>query len=377
MSMMRTQHWLMVGVATAILATCILAGCRKNSSEDPAPGDPTSFDRSTLLTDITNNVVLPGYEGLNNSVAGLLQAAGAFELTPDLATLAGLKAAWNTTMDDWMACEMFRFGPQYTENLNQRIAYVAVNTTLIESEINGSGPIDADYIANTGVTRKGLFALEYLLYHSDETAVLAAFTSGANAERRRAYVVSVCTDIASRIAAVRTAWNDGGHASTFIAATQSNISGSLNVLVNAWVEHIELVRRDKVQLPSGIEAGGVPAPASVECRLSGRSLRNIRLAVEQWKRIFNSGDGLGLDDNLDAINAQYLGEPLSLKIRQEMFASMTACDAITVPFDDAVLSQQEQVNALFLALKRLTVLTKVDMASQLGVIITFSDNDGD
>lgn len=373
---MKSQHWLMSIVALAVLATSILAGCKKDKSEDPTPGDAVTFDRSGLLTDFTNNVVLPGYADLVTTSDALHQAAATFADTPEMGTLTALRAAWNTTMEAWMACEMFRFGPQYTDNLNQRIAYAAVNNGLIENEIAGSGPIDASYIANTGVTRKGLYALEYLLYNGDETTVLNAFTTGANAERRRIYVVSLSTDIATRITAIRTAWTDGGYAGSFIAATQSNINGSLNILVNAWIEHIELVRRDKVQLPSGIEAGGTPNPEAVENRLSGRSIANIRIAAEQWQRIFTSG-GSGLDDNLNAINAQYQGEPLALKIRQEVDASIAACDAITVPLDDAVNSQQTQVNDLFLALKRLTVLTKVDMASQLGVIITFSDNDGD
>lgn len=377
MTHMKSQHWLMSAVAFVVLATSILVGCKKDKGEDPALGDATTFDRSSLLTDVTNNVVLSGYAELATTADALHQAAATFADAPDAGGLTALRTAWNTTMDAWMACEMFRFGPQYTQSLNARIASATVNTSLIESEISGSGPIDAAYIANAGATRKGLHALEYLFYNGDEVAVLNAFTTGANADRRRTYVVSLCADIATRIATIRTAWTDGGYAGTFIAATQSNINGALNVLVNAWIEHIELVRRDKVQLPSGIEASGTPNPAAVENRLSGRSVANIRIATEQWKRIFSSGDGLGLDDNLNAINAQYQGEPLALKIRQEMNACIAACDAITVPLDDAVNSQPTQVNDLFLALKRLTVLTKVDMASQLGVIITFSDNDGD
>jgi predicted lipoprotein len=35
------------------------------------------------------------------------------------------------------------------------------------------------------------------------------------------------------------------------------------------------------------------------------------------------------------------------------------------------------VETLYIELKRLTVLMKVDMASLLGITITFTDNDGD
>lgn len=373
---MKTQHWLMAAVALSVLAGCLLAGCKKDREADPT-ADPTSFDRSTLLSDLTHRVVVPGYAALDVAATELLQHAQTFQTAPDADRLHQVRLAWNTAMDRWMACEMFRFGPQYTSNLNQRIAYRPVNTALIESEIAGTGPIDAAYLANTGVTRKGMHALEHLLYQGEAAAVLTAFTTGDHAERRRTYLASACADIAARIAEDHQAWTDGGQSEAFIGATQSNISGSLNLIVNAWIEHIELVRRDKVQGPSGIESTGTPAPTLAENRLSGRSIANIRIAAEQWRHILSSGDGLGLDDNLIAINAQYQGEPLALKILQECQAVTSACDAITTPLDQAVISEAEAVQTLFLALKRLTVLTKVDMASQLGVIITFSDNDGD
>lgn len=380
MNSMKIQSWLMASVAVATLTACTLSGCRKDA--DQAPDDPAAtFDRATLLADLANNVIVPSYAQLNTAVTQQQQAVEQFVAVPDMAGLQQVRTAWNTTMDRWMACELFRFGPQYDQNLGQRIAYTPLDRELVESEISGSGPIDAAYIANAGVTRKGLHAMEHLLYGSDGNAdaVLAAFANGPNAERRRTYLASISADIAARIGVVDLAWRaDGGnHAAAFRAATQSDINGSLNVTVNAWIENLELVRRDKVQVPSGIDLGGTPAPEAVENRASGRSIANIVVAIEQWKRVLSSGGGLGIDDNLNAVNAEYQGTPLAAKILQECDNALANCAAITVPLDQAVVAQPAQVSDLYLTLKRLTVLCKIDMASNLGVIITFSDNDGD
>lgn len=372
------SHRLLLPIAALALAgTSFLAACKKD--DDPAPED--RFDRGALLHDLAYNVILPAYDALALSTGPLSDAAQDFAATPDADGLNTLRLRWNAAMDRWSACEMFRFGFQYDQSINADIATWPINGPVIEGEINGSGPIDEAYIAGTGTTRKGFSAVEYLLYPAPGAPddILATLTTGPNAERRRTYLASLCAHIAARAQALDQAWAPAGgdQASAFVNATQSDISGSLNLLVNAWVEHIESTRRMKVEIPLGIENGGTPLPDAVESRRSGRSLANIRAAIAQWRAILSSGGGTGIDDNLDAVDARFEGAALSGKLRDQLDACTAACDAITVPLDEAVVTQHDAVDTLYLALKRLTVLTKLDMASNLGVIITFSDNDGD
>ncbi|MBS1580975.1 MAG: imelysin family protein [Bacteroidetes bacterium] len=377
MTMKTWERPLLLAAATAMAAMALLSACKKD--DDPAPED--RFDRTALLSDVAHRVIVPAYDALALSADSLRDAAQAFAAAPDDAALQALRTRWNAARERWAACEMFRFAFQYEQSINDQIASWPINATVIEGEIGGSGPIDEAYITSTGTTRKGFSAVEYLLYTApdDPAAVVAAFTTGAHADRRATYLVSLCTHIAARTRALAQAWDTDGqnYASTFISNTQSDISGSLNLLVNAWVEHIEYTRRMKVEIPHGIENGGTPLPDAVEDRRSHRSLANIRAGIRQWKAILSCGDGTGIDDNLDAVDARYEGSALSGRIRAQLDACTAACDAITVPLDEAVLSQPEAVDALYLAIKRLTVLTKLDMASSLGVIITFSDNDGD
>jgi hypothetical protein len=374
---MRSRQFIPFSLSALLFATTWTA-CKK---EDPADDPAASFDRATLLNDVAVNVMRPAYAALADGTTSLEAAAVQFNTAPDLSNLENLRAAWNSAMDAWQDCEAFKLGPQYTNSLNSQIANWPENQGLIENEISGAGPVDAGYINGTGSTRKGLSAIEYLIYgqNSDLATVLAALTTGPNAERRRTYIASCCTDVRVRSHAVHDAWRPdaGNYEAQFIAGTQSDISGSLNVLVNAWIEHIEWVRREKVQIPAGIETGSAADPAKVESPHSERSFANIHHNVVQWQRIFSSANGLGLDDNLDAVGATWQGQNLAQKIRDELALAIAQCDAFTVPLSEAVLTQPVAVNELYLTLKRLTVLTKVDLASNLGVIITISDNDGD
>jgi uncharacterized protein len=374
---MRQRQLLPLGLSALLFASTWTACKKEDTTEDPS----VSFDRASLLTDLAVNVIRPAYEGLAESAIALEAAAVQFNAAPDEANVIALRAAWITAVDAWHVCEVFKLGPQYTNALNSQIANWPENQSLIESEITSLGPIDPVYMYGAGSTRKGLSAIEYLIFgdNSDLATVLAALTSGPNAGRRRTYIASCCTDVRVRSQAVYDAWRpgSGNYEAQFIAGTQSDISGSLNVLVNTWIEHIEWVRREKVQVPAGIETGAAADPEKVENRHSARSFANIRRNVMQWQRILNSAGGLGIDDNLDAVGATWQGQNLAQKIRDEQALAIMQCDAFTVPLSEAVLTQPTAVNELYLTLKRLTVLTKVDLASNLGVIITISDNDGD
>lgn len=337
------------------------------------------YDRATLLKSVADNVVVPFYASLKDNNIQLYTAAQAFQNNVDANSLLALKAAWNNSVTAWMHAEMFGFYYASDNSLNSQIASWPVDFSVIETEVHGSNVIDEAYITATGTTRKGLSAVEYLLYGSgiSEQAVLDSFNISASGIRRKQYLLSVCAHIKSASTQVYNDWNGGTSYNSFTTQTQLDISGAMNLLVNSLVEHIEFVRKSKVGKPLGIDNGGSADGLLCENRLAPRSIENIRENILAWKEIVKGGNGVGLDDYMDYVGAQYNGTVLSSTILNQLDVCLSKTNDITVPLNSAVTQQQSQVQALYLELKKLTVLTKVDMASNLGVVITFSDNDGD
>ena len=360
-------------VLSVLIISSMFTSCRK---EDPDADGP-EFDRTSLLTDLTLNVIVPNYVQLEERTAALLVAAQTFIATPQQNTLEELRSEWNASMDQWAQCEAFRFGYAFDTGLNSQIAEWPTNGPIIEQEILASYPLDEAYIASTGTTRKGLFAVEYLIYSTtaNDQQIIENFTSDPTMDRRANYLLAVCSHINTRCVEAANYWNV--NASTFISNTQNDISGSLNLAVNAWIEHIEFVRRAKVQIPAGIETGQPAAPEACENFISKRSLKSIRYNIQNWQSIFSSNNGIGLAENLNSLSARYQDQPLEDVINSTLSNIIDQCDALDIPLEEAVIDRPDDVAQLYLELKRLTVLTKVDMSSQLGVIITFSDNDGD
>ncbi len=363
---------------SALILTISIISVLFNSCK-PKPNALENYDRSTLLKNAADNVITPSYNELNSSAINLETAAIAFANSPDVTNLDALKTSWNIAVTKWERCEVFSFGYAYDNSLNSQIGFTPANFPVIEDEIHGANTLDANYIAATGTSRKGFASVEYLLYGNgtSQQAVLDSFTSSAFASKRKQYLTLLCQHIRTNTTAVYSDWNNGNSYNNFVSQTQLDVSGSLNILVNALTAHIELVRKSKIGKPAGIDNGGVVDGSTCEYILAPRSNENILENIQSWKDIYTGKAGVGLDDYLDHVGAQYSGTSLSTSISEQLDVCITKASEITMPLHQAVTQQPTQVAELYLELKKLTVLTKTDMASNLGVVITFSDNDGD
>lgn len=355
-----------------VLTLLLFQGCK------PKKSALETYDRATMLKSIADNVVVPGYAGFKQASDALYSTAQNFTTTPNSGNLTSLKTAWNNAVASWMHVEMYNFYYASENTLGSQVASWPVDFPVIETEVHGSNTLDEPYITATGTTRKGLSAIEYMLYGDGitEQAVLDSFTNTPTAQRRKDYLLSLCAHVKTQSASVYNDWNGGPSYSSFTTQTQLDISGAMNLLVNGQTEHIEFVRKNKVGKPGGIDGATVNGLVC-ENRLTPRSLENIKENIKAWQDITSGKGGVGLDDYLDHVGAEYNGKSLSATIAAQLDTCLLKCNEIALPLHTAVAQQPLQVQALYLELKKLTVLTKVDMASNLGVVITFSDNDGD
>ena len=108
------------------------------------------------------------------------------------------------------------------------------------------------------------------------------------------------------------------------------------MLTNQIVTVLEIAIREKLGQPLGIAAGDGPHPAEVEAGLSGNSLAQLQQNLITAETAFTGGDGLGLDDYLDYLEAESDGVPLSQKINDQFAATHAALNAIQPPLQTAV-----------------------------------------
>ncbi|MEO1291047.1 MAG: hypothetical protein AAFV93_25210, partial [Chloroflexota bacterium] len=97
-----------------------------------------------------------------------------------------------------------------------------------------------------------------------------------------------------------------------------------------------------------------------------------------FEMAFNGlGESPSLADYLDFLGAELDGEVMSTVINQSIETTITALNTIEQPVQIAVSEDNETVTTAYNNTLSLLRLVKTDMANQLGITVTFSDNDGD
>lgn len=351
---------------------------------NPAAGaGPGGFNRQALLTNFTDNLILPGHEALLSALRDLEAAAGAFAAAPDAGTLEAVQKAWLNANLARMAVLTYRLGPVDDSLLHNRLDNRPPRTAFIDSEIlAGTTPLDAAYIDSIGSSSVGLAAMEYLLFDPEggDAAVLAAF-SGAGGARRRELLVALAAAMPPKAEELRRIWAADGenYAAAFVTADMDagELQGSLNMLTNQLISDVEEIINSRLGKPLGKRTSGALRPDLVEAPYSGATLPRIIATLHGERAAFTGGDGLGLDDYLDFLGARSDSGLLSKAITAQFDAAIAALEAIDGPLETAIIDDPAGVEAAYQEVFDLLVLLKADMVNQLGLTLTFNDSDGD
>ena len=373
--MRANRHFLLIWILFGTLAPLgMLAVGRVAKAQD-------SFDRRAMLGSIIDNVILPSQQAFREASRELVLAAEAFiaDRSPD--QLARAQGAWREASDAWERVAIFALDLRLTSYHNQ-IDKTPPNYDFIDDILAGEDDLSEAYVNGIGSTSKGLPALEYLIFSLDSTP--AEIIGSFDDQRRRDFLLALARNIRRKADEIADYWSADGrdYAARFVKADQAGgeLQGSINMLVNKIYVQLATDLQMWIGEPAGIATDGVARPELAEARRSGHSLRHIYHHLVGMQHIFNGGssDGdLGFDDYLDFLGAEFDGRPLSEVINERFDTAIDAIDAIELPLSQAIIERPEAIAALYEDIRQLQILLRADMKSQLSILITLSDRDGD
>lgn len=381
---MRVRKLIALFVLSFMLVACQRAGLFDSGTGTGAAAAATGgFNRQALLTNVTDNLILPGHEALLNALRDLEAAARAFAATPDPGTLEAVQKAWLNANLARMAVLTYRLGPVDDSLLHNRLDNRPARTSFIDNDIlAATTPIDVATIDAIGSSSVGLGAIEYLLFDpaGGDAAVVAAF-GGDGGARRRELLVALTAAMPPKAEELRRIWAADGanYAAAFIAADMDagELQGSINMLTNQLIGDVEEIVNTRLGMPLGKRSNGALRPDLVEAPYSGATLPRIIATLEGQRAAFTGGDGPGLDDYLNFVDARALDGPLSKAITTQFDAAIAALQAIDGPLETAIYDDPVGVEAAYQEVFDLLVLLKADMVNQMGLTLTFNDSDGD
>ena len=356
-------------VFLVVFALLAWTACDSDSKD---PGEPCvgSFNQTDLFNRLVDNIILPAYNDLAVKVANMETASADFMTSQQIGDLENLRNAWKAAYVSYQTAAQFEFGPAEDQLLRTSLNNFPANVEEINANIS-SGTYDLNAADRFD---RGFPALDYLLYgiaDSDE-AILALYTDdGQINENYRNYLSELVANIKEKVDAVQSAWP--GYSASFVSNTGTAAGTSLSLLINNWNQAYEIIKRDKIGVPSGVVTLGFIQPQSVEALHSGISLELAKTALKASQDLYSSG----LDELTIFVDAQKNGESLDQLIKNQFTAAINAMNEIDGPLSQAVDQDSEDVIAAYNELVKQIVQIKTDLPSVLCIAITYVDNPSD
>lgn len=326
-----------------------------------------------MLTSVAEQLALPAHEVLATRAQTLEMAAEAAcaDGVMSEAELGEVRAAWWGARQALEALPAFSVGPWRTAGLGALLDRWPTDDVEIERLVSGDAALDDALLATLGANKRGLPAVEYVLWGS-------ADVSG----RRCALAALLTRDVSASADALLAGWSgEGGFARQLgqagrVEGMYANAQEALGELANVAVAALEMIVGTQLGKPLGLTTGGAGRPELAECFRSRRSLEVVRLNLESaWRLYAGAEGGVGLGDMVRSRNSGADG-----RMRAAFEAAFVALDALEGSpggLEQAVVSDRARVEAAREAIREVLRLWKTEVIGALGVTLTFNDNDGD
>jgi predicted lipoprotein len=352
-----------------------LLGCK---DDDGSGNCDSNFDQKAMFVNVADNLILPTYAELQEKVNDMSAKTNAFVSNPTVETLDSLRSSFLGAYFVWQQAAQYEFGPAEEVFLRSSVNNFPADTAAISANIE-TGSYDFDI---PDAYDKGFPALDFLLFGiAPDASVIVAKFSGGQGEKFRQYLSAVVADIKERVDQTLSGWTSG-YKETFINNTGTAAGTSLSLIINNLDHNYEMIKREKLGIPSGVLTLGFPNPDKVEAYFSGISLELAIAALEASEQLFlgksNTGtDGPGLDDYLVEVKAMKSGQLLSDIIKSQFTSAINAVKGLAAPLSGTVQNDKDSVLQAYNEVSKQLVNIKTDMPSVLCVSITYIDNPSD
>ncbi len=383
-------RWKQIGFACAFVGALWACG-GSGGSDSPAPTTPTTptdqagSDRKAMLTNMADNIILPSYANFKTKFDLMLAKSNAFTAKPDKATLTDFRQAWVDTYVDWQKIELFDVGPAEQYTLRNFMNIYPANTAGIEEYIaSGTGTFEVP----ASYPKQGFPALDYLIngLGTTDDAILARYTTAADAAKRIAYLNRLTTQMNSVFNTVYSAWNTG-YRDTFINCTALNAGCSTSKLVNGYVLNYErFIRSGKFGIPSGAMTNGAISAETVEAFYKKNISLTLAKTAHQASVDFFNGksvktgeQGPGFRTYLNSLGAKdsSTGTLLTDIINKQFDAVSQQLNTLKPNLYEEVKTNNTAMVQTFTQMQKIIRMLKVDMTTAMSITITYTDNDGD
>jgi predicted lipoprotein len=290
--------------------------------------------------------------------ADLATAIDALCVQPGAAELDATRQQWMATRAAWRQTIAFGVGPAMTLRTPSAVDF-ATSEAKVDEVLHGSEPVTAETVADLGANARGLGAIEQLLFGPGSEAM-----AGPDGGRRCSYAAEASGLVARAATDVAAAWADGAPDRADFLADETM---ARDELYNQLIATLQSVADKRLEVAVGYD-DVTPNPEAVDAGATRRGLDDM---VDELD---------GALDAYDAVLAADLEErsaDTAERARGGLIEGRDALADLPRPLAAAVESALPAARGALDALQETKRTLATEVASLLGLTLTFSESDGD
>lgn len=370
----------MKNIVLGCFSLLFLIACSSDSSSDT---NTDNFNRTELLTNWADNIIIPRYENYQAKVALLDTKVTTFVSTPNQTNLDEVRTTWLEAYKAYQYVGMFSIGKAETINFNSATNIYPTNQAGIQANIVAGG-YNFDLLSQ--YDKQGLPAIDYMIngLANSDAEIIAFYDTHTDATKYKQYLTDLTNQLKIIIDAVVSDWN-GTYRNTFISSNGNSISSSTNKMVNSFIKYYERdIRSGKVGIPAGISSTGVKYPEKVEAYYKNdisKILLNESLVASKdffnGKHFNSTIEGPSLKTYIDYLKTIKSIQDISGAINNQFEVIFTKNNALSDSFTAQVNSNNTAMIESYDAINQNVIYFKLDMMQAMNITVDYVDNDGD
>ena len=245
----------------SIFSIFLIISCSSDSDEDQT--QIPEFDRSTILTNYAENIIIPRYADFKLSLMNLKSSVDSYVESPMVSTFDKMHNDWLDTYKKWQHIEMFNIG-----KAEEIMFFNTINTYPVdELRINENIVSQKNDLSNANdYSSQGLSGVDYMIHGIDDTKdkVIQKYTDDPKYGEYLKNLLSIMYTNTNEIVQDWETYKD-----SFIQSSGNSNSSSLNMITNDFVYYFEKgLRANKIGIPAGVYSGGNTLVSNIEAYYS-------------------------------------------------------------------------------------------------------------
>ena len=365
-----------------IFSIFLIIACSSESDENQ--NQVADFDRSSILKNYAENIIIPRYNDFKLALDNLKSSVDSYVAYPMVSTYDDMHNDWFEAYKKWQHIEMFNIG-----KAEEIMYFNTINTYPVdELRINENINSKRYELSNANDwSSQGLSGVDYMLHgiEDNKEKIIQKYVDDANYGDYLKNLLVIMTSNTDDIVQDWPTYKD-----TFVQSSGNSNSSSLNMITNDFVYYFEKgLRANKIGIPAGVYSGGNTLPSKIEAYYSSKnSFQDIskdlaKEALIASENLFlgkstNGVNGPSLKTYLDYIyNADVNKENLSPIISSNFQKAKEAIDLLDSNLVNQINNDKTKMLNAFDKLQAIVVNMKTNMLSLLSIQVDYIDADGD